>query len=248
MRPRPRASGASSLHPRFGCTQPGEGGDQCGQTATRTLYPPVVKPVAELTSPSQDLDFYVEWGGAAWKRLTAQALGWMGDLTGCRVLDLGTRSGRMSCLFAELGATVRGLDVSATAFAEAEALANELGVADRVMFETYSGDLHQLPSRSFDIVFTKSVLVLFEDLDAAWAELSRSLTQRGRIVALENMRGPSLMHLLRMIGRHSRRPHGASYFTPESVDSARRYFDLDLVETTLAPPICLLAGRKLGSA
>ena len=59
-----------------------------------------------------ELDEFIEWGGSAWRGLVAQAVQQMGDLHGKRVLEIGTRSGRMATYFALAGAEVVGVDVA----------------------------------------------------------------------------------------------------------------------------------------
>ncbi len=62
----------------------------------------------------QHLDYFVEWGGRAWQRPMEQAFqDFIGkDLHDQQVLEIGTRYGKMACLFALLGAKVIGLDMN----------------------------------------------------------------------------------------------------------------------------------------
>lgn len=79
---------------------------------------------------------------------------------GKRVLELGYHTGRMSCYFALLGATVCGMDMPSCDTAPATKLARDLGVADRRSFGTFDGDIGSLEAAQWDFVFTKSVLVI----------------------------------------------------------------------------------------
>ena len=63
------------------------------------------------------------------------ALGWCGDLTGKRVLDVGTGSGRYAVEMARRGAQVVGLDFAPAMVEMAQSAAAEAGVADRCYFE-----------------------------------------------------------------------------------------------------------------
>ena len=189
---------------------------------------------------ARDLDPYVEWGGSRWRRQLELGLGWLGDMSGLRVLDLGTRNGRMAVWFAEHGAEVVGVDVSADALQEAGRFAAERGVSDRVSFVTYSGDPRDLP-RGFDVVFAKSVVVLM-DIGAAVEGLADALNPGGRVLLVENARGPLPLHLLRMLRRGSVRPHGAHYFTAATIDIIRRRFEVDL--ESWDPPVVVVGGRK----
>jgi len=189
---------------------------------------------------ARDLDPYVEWGGSRWRRQLEGGLRWLGDVSGLRVLDLGTRHGRMAAWFAHQGAEVVGVDVSDDALDDARLFAAEHGVSDRVSFVTYSGDPRDLP-KGFDVVFAKSVVVLM-DIDAAVDGLADALNPGGRVLLVENARGPLPLHLLRMLRRGSVRPHGAHYFTAATIDTIRRRFEVEL--ESWDPPVVVVGGRK----
>ena len=63
------------------------------------------------------------------------ALEWCGDLTGKRVLDVGTGSGRYAVEMARRGAEVVGLDFAPAMVEMAQAAAAEAGVEERCHFE-----------------------------------------------------------------------------------------------------------------
>lgn len=185
---------------------------------------------------------FVEWGGAGWSAQLDRGLAWLGDVSGLRVLDLGTRYGRMATWFALEGADVLGVDVSPEPLMEARRFAVSRGVGKRVEFATYSGDPVDLP-HDFDVIFAKSVVVLM-DIERAVEGFALALRPNGRILLVENARGPLLMHILRMVRRMSLRPHGASYFTPETVSVIRRRFDVELEHW--AAPTVVIGGRLIG--
>ena len=89
-------------------------------------------------------------------------------------------------------------------------------MADRIDFRTYSGLAEDLPT-GFDVVFAKSTLVLMGDIAAVGRRLAATLERGGRLIAVENARGPLAMHMLRAAVRRSWRPYGANYFTREPV-------------------------------
>lgn len=93
------------------------------------------------------------------------------------------------------------------------------------------------------MVFAKSVVVLM-DHHRAVDGLAAALNSNGRVLLVENARGPLPVHVLRMIRRRSRRPHGATYFTRSTIDAIRRRFDVELDHWTAFPPTVVVGGRK----
>src|SRR5215831_8759148 len=110
---------------------------------------------------------FTEWGGHSWAQLTRYALGSLRSLRNKRVLEIGFRSGKMSSLFALMGANVTALDVNAAVIPEAEKTAAHWGVGPRVSFAHYDGKLSHcsaVHNKQFDLIFSKSVLVLLGEL------------------------------------------------------------------------------------
>lgn len=173
-----------------------------------------------------DLSYFVEWRPYLWARPVSRALRFLGDLAGQRVLEIGGRSGRMSSLFALLGAEVTMLEKGSTERARAEAA--KWGVADRIRLISTDNGWPQVRGETFDVVFTKSVLWSIADLDAFIAQIDRHLAAKGRAVFLENVRGGRFVSWLRDSvvhrGRASWLPeyHG---ITTEHLDLFRRRFD-----------------------
>jgi 2-polyprenyl-3-methyl-5-hydroxy-6-metoxy-1,4-benzoquinol methylase len=185
----------------------------------------------------------VEWGGPTWTHQVEIGLDWLGDLSGCRVLEIGARFGGMSILFGRLGADVVGIDMDDEALKDASRAAAGAGVSDHVRFEHRSGAPDDLPA-GFDIVFFKSVLVVVPDQDAMLRSVAASLVEGGRLLLVENARGPAVIHAARMIRRGSLRPHAASYFTRSTVAIVRRHFDVQLERWTSMPPTVLIGATR----
>ncbi|MBC7185754.1 MAG: class I SAM-dependent methyltransferase [Calditrichaeota bacterium] len=193
-----------------------------------------------------NLGYFAEWGGRSWHALLREAFrDFIGeDLTGQRVLDIGTRYGKMSCLFALLGAEVVGIDINGHSLKIAQSEAVHWAVTDRVLFVRYDGSLDIFASCSFDLVFTKSVLVLIENLDEFLQQISSKLRPAGKAVFLENGKGSSLLHGLRRF-RHRRWNYSqANYFTESQIAQIRGVFDVHLVKKTLWPPVYLVCGHN----
>src|SRR5438093_6304729 len=110
-----------------------------------------------------NLSYFTEWGGRSWENLFKYALRDLGDLNGKTVLEIGPRFGKMSACFALLGAQVVGVETDAAALRQAEAEVKQWDMLANVAFFNYDGDLDHcdaLSGSEFDLIFTKSVLVL----------------------------------------------------------------------------------------
>jgi SAM-dependent methyltransferase len=132
-----------------------------------------------------DLDWFVHWRPTLWTPAVRAVLGDPSRFKGKRVLEIGYRTGRMACYFALLGAQVHGVDLPDCDPAPATRLAEELGVADRVSFSGYGGDLGSLSPAGWDFVFTKSVLVLLP-AEVAIPAVRALLVPGGQYLACEN--------------------------------------------------------------
>jgi SAM-dependent methyltransferase len=197
------------------------------------------------------LEYFVEWGGEGWRELVATGVReFLGErLDGRQVLDIGTRSGRMSCLFALMGAQVTGIDIGNDFVPQARLEAAKWGVEQRTTFVPYNGDLDIFADGSFDVIFTKSVLVVVPDLDGFVAKIERKLKPCGKAVFVENRRGDLIVRILRRI-RASFVDYGTlRCFTQREVAVIGRVLDVELVRTRAFPPvylICASKGKSLG--
>ncbi len=203
------------------------------------------------TAPLAHLDYFTEWGGRAWERLVrigmVEYLG--GNFEGKRVLEIGSRYGKMSCLFGLLGARVTGVDIHSEHVDVARAEAEYLGVESNVAFLKYGGQLSELRPRTFDIVFLKSVMFLFDDLRTFCVELHGLLAEDGRVVFVENGLGGPLLQLARKFRHHGGWDYSqASFMTSNRIEVLESVFGIDRIVRTRIPPIYLFCGRKRTSA
>lgn len=150
-----------------------------------------------LTGERLDLNYFVEWRPALW----APAVRWLvSDPTrfeGRRVLELGCRNGRMSCLFALLGAQVTGMELPSYSLDNARQEAQRWGIFERIKFTQYSGAPQAIPAGPFDFVFTKSVLVVVPELQAYMEALSQRVGPSGELLLAENLSGSWLIKFIR---------------------------------------------------
>ena len=103
----------------------------------------------------------------------------LGDVRGCRVLDLGCGTGRHTAWLARAGARVTAVDFSEKMMEQAR---RKVAGAD-VRFVVH--DLHEslpLKDASFDAVVSGLVLEHLRDLDGFFREARRVLRSRGRAV------------------------------------------------------------------
>jgi len=197
---------------------------------------------------SLDLGYFVEWGGRGWERLLRRAIDALqdpGGIEGKSVLEVGPRYGKMAVLFALLGARVTAVDVSEVSLAVAREEARRWNVED-IDFIAYDGNLDIFPDGAFDIVFTKSVLVVVPNLEAFLLSINRKLKPGGRVVFLENGRGGALLHAMRVVSR--RHFDYAHYMTNREVELIRSVFDIDFIVRRWLPPLYLFVGRKRATA
>ncbi len=198
-------------------------------------------------APFAFLDYFAQWGGRAWQKFIEIGVQkYLGeDLSGKHVLEIGAGMGRMSCLFALLGAKVTAIDIKDTEKEIALQNARAFDVESPIEFIYYDGNLNILEGRQFDIIFTKSTLIYPDDLEAYLRDMDKLLRPDGKVVFIENLRGGTIIFLMRLLKRRSlsffKRTH---YFTQKQVELIKSIFKIELVMRSKFPPVILLCGRK----
>jgi ubiquinone/menaquinone biosynthesis C-methylase UbiE len=203
--------------------------------------------------PINNLEYFVEWGGKSWEHFTRYALThFIGQINGKEVLEIGFRKGKMSVLFALLGATVTGVDIKERYVAQAQAEAKKFGVSNRARFFSYDGALSIFPDCSFDLIFTKSVLIDVPELEMFLWEIRQKLRDGGKVVFIENAKGSFLLHTIRKV-HHSwsqrRRKtkwnyRKTRYFTKSELSFVESVFTVKEIKKSLLPPVYLILGEK----
>lgn len=168
-----------------------------------------------------------------------------GSLEGIRVLDVGSRSGRMSCLFGLLGAQVVGLDIHEEFIRAGQSEAQKFNLESRVAFRRYSGNMRDLGDEKFDLVFSKSVLVLMPDLHDTLKSIYQLLRQDGRILFIENGIGGRVQRLARWLRHRGKWDYSSvNYFSDRHVELVSSFFEIETMHHARVPPIYMLYGRK----
>ncbi len=172
-----------------------------------------------------DLDYFVEWRPYLWRRPVADALSFLGDLRGKRLLEIGGRSGRMACLFALLGANVTVLEKASLDIASDQLAKHD--VADRVRLIRTRGGFEEIAGETFDAIFTKSVLWCIQDLGGFLDRIGEHLVDGGKAAFVENYKGGRLLFWLRRHLIHRGRfsyEKGYCGITPQQIALFRQRF------------------------
>jgi lipopolysaccharide/colanic/teichoic acid biosynthesis glycosyltransferase/SAM-dependent methyltransferase len=191
-----------------------------------------------------DLRDFTEWGGTAWIEMVESALEQMGDLTNRRVLEIGSRGGRMASLFALRGASVVGIDIAQDFREAASEQVSHHGVADLVRFLVDDGRLSSVQGEQFDIVFTKSVLVVIPDRAEYVLRIRDVLRPGGLLVAIENGRGGLVAAWLRRARRTFWDHRRIAYFEESDIKVLSATFTPVHIRKRRMPPIWLFVGRR----
>jgi len=197
-----------------------------------------------------NLGYFTEWGGGgSWENLLRYAIQNLGDLHGKTVLEVGPRFGKMSSCFALLGAHVVGIDTNAAYLKQAEEEGKRWDIQSSVSFFYYDGNLdhcNTLNQLEFDLIFTKSVLVLLGNpLSEFLQKLDKYLKPSGRCVFLENRHGGLVFSLLRRARPKSRRYFKrANYLRLSHLRLIDQVFPITHLKKSLIPPIYLIMTRK----
>ena len=149
------------------------------------LYNQIYKNYDQMLS-TESLDSDLNDLDAMFRRRRHMAAVEMGmlDLTGQRVLEIGSGAGAHSCLFKRRGADVTAVDLTpARALSTARKLALARGSGPA---RAYQADAENLPFRDeiFDVVYSNGVLHHSEDTNACIAEVKRVLKPGGRAVIM----------------------------------------------------------------
>ena len=75
--------------------------------------------------------------------------------------------------------------------------------------------------------------------------IRRKLRPDGRFAFIENANGGPFIWLLRYCTRPPSTYRGVHYLTPTSVNQIRMHFQVELVKSTVLPPVYLICGYSM---
>jgi ubiquinone biosynthesis O-methyltransferase len=135
--------------------------------------------------PDLGPEVYARWRaseiGATTERLERQlVLELVGDVSGCRILDVGCGDGEFALELARRGAIVTGIDVSAAMIDAAKDRAKQHN-AD-VTFEVAVAEHLPFAAEHFDIVTAITILCFVDNAAPVFREIARVLRPGGRFV------------------------------------------------------------------
>ena len=135
--------------------------------------------------PDLGPNVYARWRaseiGAITERLERQLiLELVGDVSGCRVLDVGCGDGEFAVELTKRGATVVGIDASAEMIDAAKSR-SKLQNAD-IDFQVAMAEHLPFPAGQFDVVTAITILCFVDDAAPVFREIARVLRPGGRLV------------------------------------------------------------------
>ena len=135
--------------------------------------------------PDLGPDAYARWRaseiGAITDRLERQLiLELVGDVSGCRVLDVGCGDGEFAVELEKRGATVVGIDASAEMI-DAAKRRSKLQNAD-IEFQVATAEHLPFPAGHFDVVTAITILCFVDGAAPVFREIARVLRPGGRLV------------------------------------------------------------------
>jgi ubiquinone biosynthesis O-methyltransferase len=135
--------------------------------------------------PDLGPDAYVRWRGSELGSITDRlerqlVLELIGDINGCRVLDVGCGDGELAVELKKRGATVAGIDASAEMIAAARAR-SERENAD-VRFQAAMAEDLPFSDGQFDAVTAITILCFVDNAVPVFQEMARVLRPGGRLV------------------------------------------------------------------
>ncbi len=160
----------------------------------------VVRSYWDMRSQTYSIDIYKSQSEAEriWKTLLKNTIRTNKNL---RILDVGTGTGFLALLLAEMGHNVTGIDISKCMLEKSRQNADKMHLSVDFMH----GDAEKLPfeDETFDIVVNRNLLWTMPDPMAAVDEWSRVVKSGGKLVLIDGKWHDSAteMRLRRFLGR-----------------------------------------------
>jgi 2-polyprenyl-3-methyl-5-hydroxy-6-metoxy-1,4-benzoquinol methylase len=195
---------------------------------------------------TQEARFFDEWAERvdestlpidplAWQRYTSPRLRdrfnkefrirLLGPLAGKRLLDVGCGDGVNVALFAKMGASVTGIDVSRGAVELGKRRAEANGVRQRVELVCSPIETAELPDGHFDIVWGDGILHhVLDELELVLERVARWVKPGGLILFAEPLNlNPTLRRLRQLIPVETEHTPGERPLVASEVELIRKY-------------------------
>lgn len=104
---------------------------------------------------------------------------------GAKVLDVGCGTGFLTILLAEMGHTVKGVDLSEGMQADAKRKVKEKGLEDRVSFAIGDAEKLDEPDSEYDVVINRHLLWTLPHPDVAISDWLRVLKPGGKVIVID---------------------------------------------------------------
>ena len=142
-------------------------------------------PAPACDIPDLGPEVYARWRvseiGATTERLERRLiLELVGDVSGCKLLDVGCGDGELAVEFWKRGAIVIGIDASAAMIDAAKSRAKKLHTD--ITFQVATAEDLPFPLEQFDIVTAITILCFVDDAVPIFHEIARVLRPGGRLV------------------------------------------------------------------
>jgi ubiquinone biosynthesis O-methyltransferase len=139
----------------------------------------------ERAIPDLGPEVYTRWRasatGATTERLERQLiLELVGDVSGCRVLDVGCGDGELALELARRGAIVTGIDASAAMIDAAKGRAKRHDA--EIVFEVAMAERLPFSAAQFEVVTAITILCFVDDAAPVFREIARVLRPGGRFI------------------------------------------------------------------
>jgi SAM-dependent methyltransferase len=115
------------------------------------------------------------------------------------ILDIGCGTGSLSVIFAGLGHTVTGIDLSPTMVSLAEAKAKSYGY--QIKFQVMDAAFPELPHRHYDVIVCRHLLWTLPEPKTVLSRWLELLRQDGRLILIEGYWGTDVgIHAEEIVG------------------------------------------------
>ena len=157
-------------------------------------------------------DFYEQqWGSTAeareagtillmMERAIQYSYSLLGDLSGKKLLEIGAGAGHQAVYFAQRGAKVMAIDISAASLRSVQELALHNKI-NNIQLQHQNAEQLTFPDNTFDLIYINSTL-MHVNHEKVFRECSRVLKLGGKLVVVEPLRYNPFMMVYRLFSKY----------------------------------------------